>query len=245
MELAMPPEVANRLGYYVYLYVDPRSGKPFYVGKGKGERVLAHLSEKSELRKTKIFKELRKAGLEPQIDILARLLPDERTALIVEAAVIDLLELDHLTNLVRGSESVEFGRVPLKELIFQYAAEPVEITDQVMLIRINRRFSPGMSDGEMYEATRGVWRAGSRRESAKYAFAVFEGVVREVYEIEQWYPAGTLKYKTRDVHRRKVKDRWEFKGHPASDDVRDRYVGGSVTKYFSRGAQNPFHYINC
>ena len=26
--------MAEKLGYYVYLYVDPRDGKVFYIGKG-------------------------------------------------------------------------------------------------------------------------------------------------------------------------------------------------------------------
>ena len=33
------PEVIERLKWYVYRLVDPRSGETFYVGKGKGNRV--------------------------------------------------------------------------------------------------------------------------------------------------------------------------------------------------------------
>lgn len=36
-ESHLPPGVAENLGYYVYLYIDPRTGEPFYVGKGKTE----------------------------------------------------------------------------------------------------------------------------------------------------------------------------------------------------------------
>lgn len=36
----LPPGVTEKLGYYVYLYIDPRDGHPFYAGKGKGHRVL-------------------------------------------------------------------------------------------------------------------------------------------------------------------------------------------------------------
>ena len=36
------------LGYYVYVYSDPDTHKPFYVGKGKGDRVFNHLSDQSE-----------------------------------------------------------------------------------------------------------------------------------------------------------------------------------------------------
>jgi hypothetical protein len=52
MDTPLPPntpnEVTSRIGHYVYLYIDPRSGKPFYVGKGKGQGVLAHLSEEAK-----------------------------------------------------------------------------------------------------------------------------------------------------------------------------------------------------
>jgi len=37
------PEVADHLGFYVYLYVDPRDEKVFFVGKGQGSCVMAHL----------------------------------------------------------------------------------------------------------------------------------------------------------------------------------------------------------
>ena len=63
----LPPEVAHHLGYYVYLYLDPRTDAVFYVGKGKGERVLAHLSEEGESRKLKLLAELRALELEPRI----------------------------------------------------------------------------------------------------------------------------------------------------------------------------------
>ena len=41
-------EVAKILKSYVYVYIDPRNGKPFYIGRGKGNRLFSHLSEKSE-----------------------------------------------------------------------------------------------------------------------------------------------------------------------------------------------------
>lgn len=244
MERTIPPEVARRLGYYVYLYVDPRSDKPFYIGKGEGQRVLAHLSSRVESRKTEILEELNEAGLKPQLDILAHGLADEGAALRIEAAVIDLLGLDDLTNLVRGAWSIQLGRVPLEELITQYAAKPVNIEDPVLLIRINRRYRHGISPKELYEATRGVWRLGSRREKAEYAFAVFEGVVREVYTISKWYPAGTLGYETRNEDL-SVEGRWEFEGCEAPNTVRKKYVGRSVAAYLAKGSQNPIKYVNC
>jgi hypothetical protein len=69
-----------------------------------------------------MLEELREAGLEPQLDILAHELADEETALRIEAAVIDLLGLDDLAYLVRGSRSIKLGRVPLQELLIHYTA---------------------------------------------------------------------------------------------------------------------------
>lgn len=240
-DLKIRPEVARRLGYYVYLYIDPRTRKPFYVGKGKGARVLAHLSEAAESRKTAVLAELRAAGLEPQIDILAHALPDERTAFLIEAAVIDVLRLDDLTNKVRG---VHAGRLPLSELTFQYAARPCQVRVPALLIRINRLYRHDMPPDELYEATRGVWKLSARRHRVQYAFAVFEGVVREVYAIDGWHPAGSTVYETRDASRFE-RDRWEFTGTPAEEPVRSQYYGRSVVSYFRQGLQTPTAYVNC
>ena len=39
------PEVAEKLKTYVYRLIDPRNGETFYVGKGQGNRVFAHIRE--------------------------------------------------------------------------------------------------------------------------------------------------------------------------------------------------------
>lgn len=35
-------QVADELGLYVYMLVDPRASVPFYVGKGRCERLAVH-----------------------------------------------------------------------------------------------------------------------------------------------------------------------------------------------------------
>ncbi|HYK01804.1 MAG TPA: hypothetical protein VE974_08610 [Thermoanaerobaculia bacterium] len=244
-DLVVRPEVARRLGNYVYLYIDPRNEQPFYVGKGQGERALSHLSEEAESRKCARIAELRAEGKEPRIDILAHGLRDEETAFRIEAAIIDLFGLDLLTNEVRGWRSLQLGRIPLPELTMYYAAKPVTVEVPALLIRINRLYRHNMTRRELYEATRGVWKLGARCTKARYAFAVFEGLVREVYEIESWHPAATTPYTTRDESQLKTNGRSEFLGRVADAEIRDKYVGRSVAAEFPQGLQSPVVYRNC
>jgi hypothetical protein len=118
------------------------------------------------------------------------------------------------------------------------------ITDPVMLIRINESYRDGMSAQALYEATRGVWVVGSRRESVKFACAVFDGVILEVFAIDAWHQAGTTPYSTRDASKFRPTGRWEFTGRVAPDSVRDQYNGRRVDAYFSKGNQNPIRYVN-
>lgn len=121
----------------------------------------------------------------------------------------------------------------------------IKVTEPAILIRIAKLYTPGMSHEALYEATRGVWKAaGERRDCAKYAFAIADGVVREVYHIQQWHPAGSTEYRTRSRQDVEVKGRWEFTGQLAPDSIRSTYVGQSVAHYFCRGNSNPILYVN-
>jgi hypothetical protein len=42
---SIPRSVAAQLGFYVYLYVDPRDDRVSHVGKGKGARPVAHIGD--------------------------------------------------------------------------------------------------------------------------------------------------------------------------------------------------------
>jgi hypothetical protein len=101
-----------------------------------------------------------------------------------------------------------------------------------------------MDPEELYEATRGVWTVGERRERAKFVLAIAGGIVREVYAIHQWHPAASTSYRTRPLRDIKISGRWEFTGAVALDDPRSKYLGQSVAHYFGRGNVNPVTYVN-
>lgn len=122
--------------------------------------------------------------------------------------------------------------------------EEVEIAEPALLIRINKLYEPGMDASDLYDTTRGVWVLGPRRENAKYAFAVYQGEILEVYAIDEWHPAGTTPYSNRKIDLGEYGNRWEFTGGPAAD-IRNDYVGKSVAAYFRQGAANPVMYVNC
>ena len=58
---------SEKLKFYVYCLIDPRDEKPFYIGKGKENRVFEHArsSIKNELNSDKLEKirEIRSNGL--------------------------------------------------------------------------------------------------------------------------------------------------------------------------------------
>jgi hypothetical protein len=239
--MRLPDEIAETLKFYVYVYLDPRNGEPFYIGKGKGDRLFSHLDEQSETKKVARIAEIRQSGKEPQIDILRYGL-SESEATLAEAAAIDLIGKERLANIVSGHHKGSFGRITSQDLLTMLTAKPMAVHDKAILITINQLYRSNMTPQELYEATRGIWVIGPRRERAEYAMAIYQGIVREVYRIDKWHPSGTLPYQTRDSSdfRNCDPERWEFEGKVADDKIRNEYVGTSVGK----SGQNPIRYVN-
>ncbi|MDP8243625.1 MAG: hypothetical protein P9L94_06060 [Candidatus Hinthialibacter antarcticus] len=239
------PEAIEQMKYYVYLYINPDTKEIFYVGKGKGNRAFSHLEDKKESEKAQYIEEIRNRNAEPEIEILVHGFDDEETALRIEAAIIDLLEPVNLTNQVRGHKSITHGRISAELLNAKYLQEDVVIDDPVILIRINQMFYHGMPHNELYDATRQYWVVGERREKAKYALAVYHGIVREVYAIHSWHPGGTF-FSCRDEGKpwELYDERYEFIGNIAPKKIRNKYQYKSVSKYFSNHSQNPITYVN-
>lgn len=250
MSHRIPPSVQHQLGFYVYLYVDPRDDSVFYIGKGKGGRVLSHLKDRSESEKVERIAELTKLGIEPRIEILRYGLTQDE-AFHVEAAAIELLGIDALTNRVQGHSFDLKRRARLEELTQELDAKEVEIIHLSILINISQMYRYGMTAIELYDATRKSWVVGPRRNGVQFAMAIYRGIIREVYEIAAWLPAGstmTVFGTTSNVaeeapHQEPEESkRFEFVGRVADERIRRRYVGRSVRNYFAIGSQNPIKY---
>ncbi|MFA6309250.1 MAG: hypothetical protein WC677_05855 [Clostridia bacterium] len=210
------------------------------MGKGQGNRAFDHLNDKSESEKCKKIDEILKSGQKPKIEIVVHGI-NEITATKVEAAIIDTIGLKKLTNVKHGHGHSLYGRLSTHEIIQRFNAEPANISEPAVLLRIGNYFRRDMTPIELYDLTRGIWRMSENGPMRKteYAFAVYDGVIIEVYKIKQWFIAGTT-FTTRQLT--KKKDRWEFVGNVAEPEIRKKYINKMVD--FKKGSQNPINFIN-
>ena len=139
--------VLNEIGYYVYALceLNGEQRSPFYIGKGKGERCLQHLSPSEEDEKgSKVLKLISENRL--GIDILRHGIKTDKEAKLVEATCIDLLGVGNLSNKVRGS-GVEMGRVSIEEIYSLRSGKTVNIKQQHagVAFLLNSTYKSGMS----------------------------------------------------------------------------------------------------
>jgi len=234
----------SKLKFYVYVYceIDEDNRRiPIYIGKGIRDRCLSHLDDldkNNDSKSNRIKNLLNENKLD--IDIIGYGL-DEKTALAIESACIDLMGLGNLANKVRG-QGKSIKRIPISELSSKLSTKTVQVAPEHkgVVILINKDYKPTFGDLELFEITRGMWRKGSMTIAgdSKYAFAENNGVTKEVYEIYCWVPAGTQQYFTRQNDPEWMKDRWEFVGKKANNEIRELYIGQRIERPRSFG--NPF-----
>ena len=115
-----------------------------------------------------------------------------------------------------------------------------DITDDIIIIKLNRSYRFGMSSKELYDITRGCWKRRIESvERAEFALAVYMGEVIEVYRIFAWYSALEEIRDTVPFDPKVERGRIIFKGEVADEKVREKYIGKNVSKLFKRGEASP------
>ena len=237
-------EVANEIGFYVYRLIDPRNGNTFYIGKGKGNRVFAHMNgalafegdEDEASEKIGTIREIHQSGL-GVVHVIHRHGLDSDTAYEVEAALIDAFP--GLSNEMGGRGNRERGVMNAMQIQNIYKAETIhEITDKCIIIKVQQaridRYE-GSFDEAIYETTRSAWKIKMARvQQAEYVLSALNGVVKAVYCNMQWRNHGE-----RD-------GRIEFIGEPAPEAVKAKYIGKIIPQaYRKQGMASPCLYVNC
>lgn len=213
----------KQLKHYVYALVDPRDESIFYVGKASANnRAFDHLrSSKGEEEKQKKIREIWEAGHQPEVEILRYGLDSAMASFEVEAAVIDALGLENLTNKVRG-HGIDHGRQKASEVERLHGSKAIaieRICDSYMLFFINQTYSPTKTEQELYDCTRQFWSRVSHTTRTHdpssgalpypVALAVVDSVVVRAYSVLAWFPAGsTFSSRRSDPSG----TRWEFVG---------------------------------
>lgn len=189
----------EELKYYVYALVDPRDGKIFYVGKGKGNRVFQHvkdaLGKETESDKLDIIRKIIDEGKDVQYYILRHGLTESQ-AFEMESLMIDFLTYDkfkkdvaNITNIVAGHHTDIRGIMSIDDVRDFLNAEKIENLagilapyGNVLAISINGTYTSGASEDEVYKAVRRSWSVNlSRVKKCKYVLAVANGIIRGVF----------------------------------------------------------------
>ncbi len=227
----------EKLKYYVYCLIDPRTNKPFYIGKGKGNRVFQHVRSLDDnyfsSEKLEKIKEINNQGLEVKHLIIRHGLTEDESFKI-ESSLIDFMRYfgSNLTNEVFGHDTFKFGLMTANEIIATYNAKPLnKLLHNLVIININKTYERAKGGVSIYDATHESWIISEKRRLyLEYALSEYRGIIVGVYKINNWY--------------RSEEDprRWGFNGEEADDEIKNIYLNRSVKHTKKRGAANPIKY---
>lgn len=242
------PEVAAALKTYVYLLVDPRTGRPFFAGRGKNDRCFRHLAaarngggpagatppdDDVSFPMLDKIRAIEAQGRSVRVDIVRHGLSSSE-AKLVEAAVGDAL------GLPPGPGGGQRASATTLNVLLAPRAK-FKRSHPVVLLRV-----PDDRLGQTEEQLRHGWRIGHRwtdpmsARSPRWAVLVAEGLVRAVVGLDGWAPEGGA---VGGVATGKA-DRYGFAGERDAELER-RYLGRNVEAYLGSGSPSSVTYVWC
>lgn len=246
-QASFPPGVAAKLAIYVYLLTDARTGRPFYVGRGRGDRCFRHVDAARALGSptaSRTASTSTKPGKYPLLDRISEAESDGRPVrieilrhgLTVDEADLVVAAVDDTLGLGLGS-TLGSHRAPAVELGAGLAKRAkFKRSHQVVLLRVGAH-----GYDTTYDSARHGWRIGRRWvdlesvRSPQWAVVVAGDLVESVYRIDDWEPAplagGTA-------------GRYSFSG-TRDTDLEERYAGRSVSGYLGAGTPTQVTYVWC
>lgn len=238
----------QNLKSYVYMLINPIDNTPFYIGKGKDDRVFNHINcsltdDNSSNPKYDIIKEIqRKGGVVGHIIIRHGLTDNE--AFEIEASLIDAFNFSRilLSNKVGGHNSIEKGLMTSDEIKRLYNAQPLDaLPPDCILININKRYKRGSGENAIFEATKGTWGIDKKHLydkygniKRKYVLSEYRGLIVEVFKVERWFPQERG-YNPRAKKFGQTRIGVAFEGAVADDEIRKLYINKSIAHHKKRG----------
>lgn len=243
--------VKEALGSYVYSLIDPREEpglqSHFYIGKGKGDRVFAHLSQdlsgSTEMRnKYERIEAIRRSGVEPTFAIIAHGLT-EKDALRLEAQLIAVM--DGMTNLAGGHYGQDYWLNG--QQIEQRYGQPIpedDLPGPTLFVSLNGKKEDGLppytdiaeDENELRRRTLGDWNVRNNAGRIEYVVGCFRGLARCVYRVRP----ENIEHIPRRAQGRHDRVRWSDgnrAGH-IEEKLKDRTVvrfdGTILTKFGQR-----------
>lgn len=240
--LEFSQKTIEELQFYVYVLIDPRTGKIFYVGKGTHNRVFEHvrgaIDGDHDSDKLNTIREIQQAGEKVRHFIVRHKLTSDN-AFLVESVLIDFLThesfsfVSKITNLVAGHHQWNEGIKTAEDLELLYACKPLEpqmVRHNLLTINVNRTYKlKNERHPNIYEATRKSWVISKARlGSIDYVASEYRGIIRAVFKPTKWLPDG---------------NRWMFEGEEVkSQEILDLYLNKSVPPKL-KGSANPIKYL--
>lgn len=237
---------------YVYLLVDPRDNKIFYVGKGNGNRVFQHvtcaLTTPDESDKLEVIRSIIDAGYHVKHYIIRHGLTDEE-AFVVESVMIDFLtfkdfkDVAKITNIVAGHHQFDRGIKRVEEIEILYNVEDITEEDlnrnRIIAINVNKTYGKTSAfHPNLYEATRKSWDVSKSKVSkAEYVLSEYKGIVRAIYRPQQWEEIPSKNPKRK---------RWAFVGEEITvtnnPEIYNLYINKRLPLR-KKGARKPYRYF--